>query len=86
MNETVWFGFDNGNFTQGLDVYLEVVALVDSNPQKIPDKIYDEPYNEPLVNNKNGLEFEVFYTSGFPSTIDLAFGDMEFRLSVSWIF
>ena len=29
INRTIWFGFRNNNVSQGLDVYLEVVAIVD---------------------------------------------------------
>lgn len=29
LNQTIWFGFKNNNISQGLDVYLEVIAIVD---------------------------------------------------------
>lgn len=33
INRTIWFGFRNNNLTQGLDVLLEVAAIIDSRAQ-----------------------------------------------------
>lgn len=53
LNETVWFGFRNNNFSQGLDVRLEVVALVDEQSS-------DQTYSFEISNKTTAdMRFEV---------------------------
>ncbi|ADB40000.1 hypothetical protein [Spirosoma linguale] len=43
INETIWFGFRNNNMSQGLDIHLEVVAIVNQDNT-------DETYSFKITN------------------------------------